>query len=250
MNSLGMVTVRTSSSRLPEKCFQPLVGELNLIQVVVRRAMLIGCRVVITTSDDPSDDRLEQVALAEGVEIFRGALSNKIKRWTDCMSKFEASEAVIVDGDDPTFDFNVGRRALELLRAGKEFIVPSPEMTPGFFTYGFSVDALKKLCEEVPDPDTDTDVITEFVARSGLPRTEVPAKPEETTGHGLRLTVDYPEDLDFYRVLFQRVDYLDPGPIVVRSALEHDLGGLNWRRQAEFLHNQAAFNRKVTENDG
>ena len=81
--------------------------------------MKIGCRVVITTSDDPSDERLESVAVAEGVEIFRGALSNKIKRWADCMFEFEASEAVIVDGDDPTFDFNVGRRALKLLRAGR-----------------------------------------------------------------------------------------------------------------------------------
>ena len=250
MNSLAMVTVRTSSTRLPEKCFQPLVADLSLVQVVVRRATRIGCQVVIATSDDPSDNRLEEVSLTEGVKIFRGALSNKIKRWTDCMAEFEASEAVIVDGDDPTFDFNVGRRALDLLRSGKEFIVPSPEMTPGFFTYGFSFHAMKRLCEAVPDPGTDTDVITEFVARSGLPRTEVSAKPEETTGHGLRLTVDYPEDLDFYRALFQHVDYLDPGPVVVRTALEHNLGGLNWHRHAEFLDNQAAFNQKVAETDG
>ena len=123
-------------------------------------------------------------------------------------------------------------------------------MTPGFFTYGFSLDAIQRLFQEVPDPDTDTDVITEFVARARLPRTEVPAKSDETLGHGLRLTVDYPEDLDFYRALYQRVDYLDPSPAVVRTALKHNLRVINWHRHAEFLNNQAAFNQRVIEESG
>src|SRR5262245_61274525 len=115
----ALVTVRTSSSRLPEKCLQPIAEGLECVRVVLRRARLVGCPVILATTDDPSDDRLEVVAREEGASCFRGPARNKIRRWAECFEAHDVSEGLLVDGDDPTFDYRVGARALDLLRDGR-----------------------------------------------------------------------------------------------------------------------------------
>ena len=153
---------------------------------------------------------------------------------------------LLVDGDDPTFDYNVGARALGQLQKGGTDMVSIPsEMTPGFFTYGITKNGVEKLLRQAFDPAIDTDVITEFINIAGLIKSYVPAMPEETMGHNLRLTVDYPEDVEFYRALYSRVDYLASAPEVVRVALENNLQKINWHKQAQFLENQRKFNESV-----
>ncbi len=246
---IAFVTVRASSSRLPNKCFETITGDLSAIQVVIRRALRVGCRVVLATTTDPSDDRLESLAKAEGIDCFRGALRNKIKRWADGFARYQATAALLVDGDDPTFDYRVGARALEMLDRGEtELITSSPELTPGFFTYGITRTGMDKLLKQAPDPTIDTDVITEFINRAGLVKSFVPAAADERGGHGLRLTIDYPEDVEFYRELYRRVDYLAPSPDIVQVALENDLRRINWHRHQEFLENQNKFNEGVRQN--
>ena len=90
-NNYALVTVRTSSTRLPAKCKEVIVDDLSLVQIVIRRAKKIGCPVILVTTDHSSDNHLETVASKEGVECFRGALNNKICRWYDCFKKYDIS---------------------------------------------------------------------------------------------------------------------------------------------------------------
>lgn len=245
-NSYALVTVRMSSTRLPEKCLQPIVDNLSLIQVVIRRAKMLGCPVVLTTTNDSSDDQLVDIARQEKVDFFRGALNNKIKRWADCFQKYNISEALLVDGDDPTFDYNVGARALALLQEGQgEIIMSDTELTPGFFTYGITQNGIAKLSKIAPDPMTNTDVITVYIQQAKLRQCFVPPLENESLGHNLRLTVDYPEDLEFYRVLYAKANYLSPGPEIVKVALANNFQKINWHRHEDFLKNQNEFNRQV-----
>ncbi len=245
-NPIAMVTVRMSSARLPGKPLQTIAGDVVAIQVVIQRAKKIGCQVVLTTTIDASDDPLATIARQEDVACFRGAVKNKIRRWADCFEKFDASIGLLVDGDDPTFDYDVGARAIEFLRTtDADFITHAPEMTPGFFTYGISRNGMEKLLEQAPDPNTDTDVITAFVEKAGLIKDYLPALPEERAGHDLRLTIDYPEDVAFYRALFAKIDYLASGPETVKVAQKNKLQDINLHRHDEFLKNQEEFVRKT-----
>ena len=72
---IGLVTVRTSSTRLPNKCLLPF-GQGNVISHVVKRAISYGMRPIICTSVDPSDDILENMARELNVECFRGSMKN------------------------------------------------------------------------------------------------------------------------------------------------------------------------------
>lgn len=245
-NPYALVTARSTSTRLPNKCFQLITGELSSIQVVIRRAKKIGCPVILATTEDPSDDRLEKIAIKENISCFRGAVKNKIRRWADCFRNYNISEGLLVDGDDPTFDYYVGYRALNQLQKGEtDMVVISPEMTPGFFTYGITRDGIEKLLAQAPDPEIDTDVITEFINRAGLTKSYVSTMSDETEGHNVRLTVDYPEDIEFYRALYSQVNYLASAPDIVRVAIKNDLQKINWHKQEQFLENQRKFNESV-----
>ena len=245
-NSCALVTARSTSTRLPDKCFQLIADDLSVIQVVIRRAKKIGCPVILATTQDPSDDRLEEISLKENILCFRGAVKNKIRRWADCFCKYSITEGLLVDGDDPTFDYNVGSRALEQLRKREtDMVVIPPEMTPGFFTYGITKNGIEKLFTQAPYLQTDTDVITKFINSGGLTKSYVSVMPEEIKGHNVRLTVDYPEDIEFYRALYSKVNYLASAPEIVKVALSNNLQEINWHKQAQFLENQKKFNEKV-----
>lgn len=245
-SSYALVTARSTSTRLPNKCFQPIADDISVIQVIIRRAKKIGCPVILATTEDPSDDRLEEIASKENILCFRGAVKNKIKRWADCFAKYNISEGLLVDGDDPTFDYNVGARALSQLRERKsDMVTISPEMTPGFFTYGITRSGIDRLLTKANDSRIDTDVITEFIKMAGLTRSYVMPLPEETKGHNVRLTVDYPEDVEFYRALYKKVDYLAPAPEIVDVALQYGLQKINWHKQDQYLKNQAEFDRSI-----
>lgn len=249
-NSYALVTARSTSSRLPNKCFQIITEDLSVIQVVIRRAKKIGCPIILATTEDPSDDGLEEISSKEGILCFRGAVKNKIRRWADCFRKYSITEGLLVDGDDPTFDFNVGARALDQLRKGEtDMVVISPEMTLGFFTYGITKNGIEKLLTHASDSKIDTDVITEFINSAGLTISYVATMPEETKGHDTRLTVDYPEDIEFYRALYSKVDYLAPAPEIVRVALKNNLQEINWHKQVQFLVNQRMFNERVKSHE-
>ena len=75
-----IVTVRTSSKRLPNKAIMEIKPGIKSIDIVIKRAKKIGSTVILATSNDVSDDILVQIAKQHKIEVFRGALLNKIKR--------------------------------------------------------------------------------------------------------------------------------------------------------------------------
>ena len=62
MNCFGFITVRTASSRLPQKCLLSIRGK-RVIEHVIDRAKLINglASVVVCTSMEPEDDVLEVI---------------------------------------------------------------------------------------------------------------------------------------------------------------------------------------------
>ena len=59
------------------------------------------------------------------------------------------------------------------------------------------------------------------------------------------MTVDYEEDLEFYRKLFNSISYLEESTKMIKKIIEHKISEINWFRHEEFLKNQEKFNRLV-----
>ena len=238
----GLVTVRTSSSRLPQKCLLPFGEDCNVLQHILRRARAFGIEPIVCTSVDPGDDVIEALARAEGARCFRGSLVNKLKRWSDCAQAFGLECFHTVDADDPFFDGAEMRRSLALLREGGwDMVAPTESSSAGGASVGYSLTAAV-VARAVAglDAETDTEMMWYHVAKvPGLKKTVLPEiDPAPVKA---RLTLDYAEDYWLLDSIRRMVGTLAPRPAVDELLRRNpDLYKINWFRNEEWAAGQAA----------
>ncbi len=247
INFAAIITVRTSSSRLPKKCHQKLFKDLSLIEIVIDRAKKINAKIIVATSTDKSDDNIERIALKKKVNVFRGSLLNKIHRWNACFKKYKLDYAMLIDADDPSFCFNLMNKALDKLSKSKaDIICGSRNLLPGLLTYGMSKKGIKKLSLTAKNNQTDTDVIDTFLQKAKLKTSKIYPKKKNEIKDNIRLTVDYLEDLIFYRKLYKKISYLENSLKIVSIIKKFKLKKINWFRNKDFKINQQNFNKRQT----
>ena len=242
----AIVTVRNTSSRLPGKSIMNIKNNLRSIDIVIERAKQTGFPVILATSTSETDNIFESIAKQHEIEFFRGALLNKIKRWYDCFTKFNIENALLLDGDDLCHNYNIGGRALNQLKTSNvDMILKPPNIVTGFFTYAIKKSGMKKMYDIVNDENENTDVITRFIEKANL-ITEFVKLNDIECNENIRLTLDYEEDLQFFRKLYENVDILENGSNVIKFLSENkEILNINFYRQKDFLENQAKFNEGI-----
>ena len=194
-----------------------------------------------------TDNIFEKIGKKHGVEIFRGALFNKIKRWYDCFSKYNIERALLIDGDDLSYDFDLAKRAMLNLKTSKVDMISHPDnIVTGLFTYAINKTAIKKLYDTVPNESTDTDVITRYIEQANLKTSYITLHDFEKN-KDLRLTLDYKEDLEFFQKLYQNIGVLATGYEIINFLEKNKyLSEINYHKQKEYVKNQERFNAKIT----
>ncbi len=231
----GLITVRTSSSRLPGKCLLPF-GEGNVIEHVIRRARHFGLDPIVCTSVDPSDNVLEGIAASEHVKCFRGSLANKLKRWADCATHFNLDAFHTVDADDPFFDGTEMERSFEF-RANKgwDMVCPTESSSAGGASVGYTLttDVVCRACKGLAE-ETDTEMMWYHVEK--VPNLKKAVLPEgNPRPQKLRLTLDYQEDYWLLESVRRMVGNLAPRAEVDELFRRNpDLHLVNWFRNAEW----------------
>jgi spore coat polysaccharide biosynthesis protein SpsF (cytidylyltransferase family) len=241
MRKAVFVSARTASSRLPQKSNLFLYGETSLISHVLKRAKLAETDlVVLCTTNEASDDILVQFAQECGVEVFRGSTQDKLARWLGACEAFDVDAFVTMDGDDPFCDPSLAVQAFNQLEQC-DFVESSLIVTGGF-TYAIKTDALRKVCE-IKDSE-NTEMMWTYFKDTGLFRIEeLKEVDRELIRDDIRLTLDYAEDLQLFRIIFEILGAQEAVSLleVVRLLSDrNDLRTLNFFRQGEFLSNQAS----------
>ena len=246
ITNAALIPIRNSSTRLPNKSLKKIKNNLRSIDIVIERAKKTNFFVILTTSTESSDDVLVDIAKEHSIAIFRGSLNNKIKRWYDCLKTFEIQNALIVDGDDLCFDYDIGIRSIQqLTSSSSELITHTKNIVPGFFTYAMTFNAIEKLYSFARSDSIDTDVIDKFIKKANLKTNFITLKSHEQN-KDIRLTLDYVEDLEFFRKLYEHVDILDDGKTIVKFLEENEsIVDINLFRHKDFLLNQAKFNEGI-----
>lgn len=242
---IGVITVRLSSSRLPEKALLPLAGKRVIDHVITRAKEGISkglSHVVVCTSTESSDDALEQIAREHGVDCFRGSLLDKIDRWRGAAEKFDADYIVTLDGDDLFCDPELIACAIaQVERDGADIVTAdTPEYACGAFTHIISTSAIKKICE-VKDT-SDTEMTKPYFIESGLFKVELLKTDSVFKDPRVRLTLDYPEDYEFFKKVFEEMK-MESNTVPLRDILHFlstrpDVVAINFSRQQDFAQNQ------------
>jgi len=243
----ALITVRTSSGRLPKKCFLPL-GDHRVLEHVIQRTSQGGFRPIVCTSVDESDQEIIELSQRLGVEYFQGDLENKLNRWKMCMEKFDLSQVHLVDADDPYFDPIECQKSYSLLvDSSHEMVLTSQKSDSGFASVGTSI--TRKLIEKIVDrskelKSSNFDVIPwELLLHSDDSITTMPASdlgfPSEIE---MRLTLDYPEDHWMLSIIAMNFPFDIARVEVERFLVENPtVRQINLFRGQDFLSNKKSF---------
>jgi len=235
----GFITVRTSSTRLPNKCLLPL-GNNSVIEHVIKRCLSYGIEPIVCTTSDPSDDIIKQISNKLNVKCFRGSKINKLKRWADCANYYNIEYFHTVDADDPFFDGDEMKISINKLKEGNYDIVsPTISSSNGGASVGYSLKS-KIVSEAVKNTNnlTDTEMIESFL--NDIDNLKIHNLQESVIRPPkVRLTLDYEEDYLLLKVIVQIL-----GENISRNKIDclfvdnPDLSKINWFRNQEWKEKQ------------
>jgi spore coat polysaccharide biosynthesis protein SpsF (cytidylyltransferase family) len=236
------ITVRSTSSRLPRKCFLPF-GQVNILEHIIVRAKDYGLSPIVCTTKSQKDDQIISIASRLNVRSFRGSAVNKLQRWRDCCREFKIKTFHTIDADDPFFCGEEVKRSFNMLKSGYDMIAPPLSSSNGGATVGYSLtsDIVERACKGI-DPDTDTEMMWFYIERIKNLKKKILCDPK-TAVIKHRMTLDYPEDyilLEAVRLIAGNLATREQVYKVLRD--NPDLAIINKFRSIEWADNQRKHN--------
>lgn len=204
---LAILQARLSSTRLPGKVMKNLHGQPMILRQIERIAQsrLID-KLVVATSQDPSDDALVQMLNEADVEVRRGPLNDVVTRFGLVVDEYQPTTIVRLTADCPLADSTIIDRVIrEHVESGAAYTSNTLERTfpDGLDIECFSSEAFERMLQSQLSGDEREHVTMSFYSH-----------PEKYVLHsvtqlpdisGLRWTVDVANDLDFVRLIYQNL---------------------------------------------
>ena len=205
------ITVRTGSSRLPGKALLELDGKPTIRQVIDRaKRSKIADVIVLCTTELPEDEALCVIAKDAGIAWSRGSENDKLERWLGAVREFGVDFFVTADGDDLFCEPELIDLAFEQHGRGGADFIEGTNIPVGAFTYGISASALQQVCDM--KATNDTEMMWVYFKDTGM------FAVEELTGVDdvfrrpeIRMTLDYPEDFEFFSRIVEDLGRIKPG---------------------------------------
>lgn len=197
------ITVRSDSSRLPNKTYKEICGS-KVLEMIIKRAKLVknADSVVVCTTEREIDDEVVNIAKNLEVEFFRGSLDDKLERWMGAVRKFNLDCFATFDGDDLLCAPELIDLGLKQLENNELDFLEAPEnLAVGAFTYCIKANALKQVCKMKDTEDTEM-MWTYFKDTGKFKCGKLNIEDEIYLMPEARLTLDYQEDFDFFDNIF------------------------------------------------
>jgi len=236
------VTCRTKSTRLPGKALLSISPGVSVIEHVLRRAKSIGADfpVILCTTLEDEDNILVEIAEREGVATYRGSTNDKLDRWRSAAKHYDVEYFATFDADDLFCSPQLIKNYLLRANDYEEDLIQASGMISGIFTYGVRVSGLEKGCSH--KSSVNTEMMWEFFkCTPGIRIGELNEIPPQFRRRDMRFTLDYPEDLLFFRRVFLELGYssnLEVDHIVEFLASNMNLVDINFFRENDYIQNQ------------
>jgi spore coat polysaccharide biosynthesis protein SpsF (cytidylyltransferase family) len=198
MRAVVAVQARLSSSRLPRKVLVDVGGKPMLAQIV-RRCKATTFPVYLSCPPEDAEDIGKAVP---GVEIVPGPEKDILWRMLLVAARAKATHLVRVTGDCPLVPHDLIVRAAEEAEKSKAACVQSwrPRTFPDGFDFEvWHVPFLVTLAAKLQGDDREW--FASWCLDKGMPSIPITSAGENLSK--MRLTVDYPEDLEVIRAIYE-----------------------------------------------
>ena len=193
---------RLKSTRLPKKLLLDIKGKPIITHLLDRLKLAKKInQIIICTSNLDQDKPLVKIAKDNGVECFLGDPDDVLVRMLEAANHYNLDYILSITADCPFVDPNYADAIVDMYIDTNADLIRQFDLPHGVFSYGIKVEALKKI---VKIKDTsDTEVWGRYFTDTGLFNVkdfEVVNKFHKRPN--LRMTLDYPEDKDFFKSIF------------------------------------------------
>ena len=202
---VAIIQARMSSSRLPGKALADVAGHPMLWHVAgrVRDARRVD-KVVVATTDQPSDDAIAALCQQEGIACFRGSENDVLDRFYHAAKSFAADIVVRITADCPLIDPEVIDKVIARFQGGDcDYVSNAIRYTypDGLDTEVFSFTSLQQAWREASKP-AEREHVTPYL-RAGKFRVENVESESPVLPGEYRWTVDHLADLEFVRLVYE-----------------------------------------------
>ena len=200
-----IVQARMGSTRFPGKILEQFYGGRTLIEILLEKLHKVeGCKVVVATSIDRSNDILETFLSARGELVYRGSENDVLERFIEAAEANGISGIVRVCSDNPFIDWrSVAALVDKAEYSDADYIgyrvndMPSILTHFGFWGEYVVLDALKKVYSTTAAGTPAHEHVTFHIYKHPEEfKCEWIECPDFLQGRNdIRLTVDTSEDL-------------------------------------------------------
>jgi len=220
-----LITARLKSTRLPKKVILKIDGR-EFIALMIKRLKLSKAvdDIVVATSTNPQDNPLAKIALRENVKCFRGSEDDVLERLYLASKEFGLDYILNLTADCPLLAYEFIEKVVEMHKKTDADLITISKLPHGFFFWGIKPAALKKILEIKEAQDTE--VWLRYFTETKMFKVVDLDVPQHYR-RNYRLSLDYPEDYDFFKALFngmknahlkptkEIIEFLDKHPEIV-----------------------------------
>ncbi len=212
-----VVQARMSSTRLPGKVLMPVVGKPLLLLMLERvRSAVMADRVVVATTTESEDDAIVGLCLEEEIDCFRGHPTDLLDRHYKAGRYFGADLVVKIPSDCPLIDPDVINRVLcHYVHHRNDYDFVS-NLHPATYPDGNDVELMPmsvierawREAKQSYEREHTTPYIWDNPQMFRVGNVEWESGMNYSMSH--RWTIDYPEDYEFIRTVYEHLYPVKP----------------------------------------
>jgi spore coat polysaccharide biosynthesis protein SpsF (cytidylyltransferase family) len=209
-----IIQVRVGSTRLPNKMIRPFYNQMGIFEILLSRLIPITKKIpiIVATTSSTKDNIIADIALKNGMKIFRGSEENVLGRFLEASKEYNLEKIIRVCADNPFLDIDdlenqiddFYNRNVDYWCYCKEDLTPSIKTHYGFWSEGVSREALQNIfgaTHEKKYLEHVTNYIYENNDLFKIYYKPIPKKIENNTQ--LRLTIDTLMDFNVSKSIYE-----------------------------------------------
>jgi len=215
VETVAIIQARIGSTRFPGKVLEDIGDEPMLWHVYERtRCASLVDRMIVATSTKHGDDAIATFCEERDIEYYRGSEEDVLDRFYQAATEADADSVVRLTADCPLLSPPVIDRVIRTYQSSDaEYVTNILKYThpDGLDIEVFDFEALAVAWEEASEPE-EREHVTPYIQESNhfstknvenvLDLSVYEFVDEDTI---LRWTVDYPEDLEFIRAVYDQL---------------------------------------------
>ena len=235
------ISVRTGSTRLPQKALKKIRGRSTIEYLIDRvKKSEYAQQIILCTTEMEEDNVLCELAMKNDIKFFRGSSPDKLKRWLYAAKHYDVDFFVNADGDDIFFDHGLADLVFKQFEdTGADFIDGQ-----GLYNdvYGMTRDSLEKVVKEKKSTDTEFIKPYFYSLKDRIMIEEVRDVPEKYKKKKMRLTLDYEEDFLFFKAVIEyfleKNEEMEFSKIIDYVERTEGIVDINFHREKDWFENQ------------